>query len=192
MSHPAPAERTPRPAVDAWGWVAVARQLSSPNRDPRPPGTPITLCVIHGISLPPGQFGGPGIAQLFTNRLDPADHPYYAAIAKLRVSSHFLIRRRGELLQFVACAERAWHAGASQWKGQSDCNDFSIGIELEGTDTRPYTGAQYVRLARLLRLLRQHYPLADLAGHSDIAPGRKTDPGPAFDWHRLRALLPPG
>ena len=166
--------------------------MPSPNCDSRPQGSAITLCVIHGISLPPGRFGGQGISDLFANRLDPAAHPYYATIATLRVSSHFLIRRRGELMQFVACADRAWHTGASQWKEQSGCNDFSIGIELEGTDTRPYTGAQYLRLARLVRLLRRHYPLADLAGHSDIAPGRKTDPGPAFDWKRLRLLLAAG
>ncbi len=152
----------------------------------------ISLAVIHGISLPPGRFGGTGIADLFTNRLDPAAHPYFATVAHLRVSSHFLIRRRGELVQFVACADRAWHAGVSRWQGREGCNDFSIGIELEGTDTVPYTGAQYRRLARLLRLLRRHYPLADLAAHSDIAPGRKTDPGPAFDWSRLEALLASG
>jgi AmpD protein len=181
--------RARHPALDAAGWVAAARRIASPNRDARPPGTAITLAVVHGISLPPGEFGGPGIADLFTNRLDPAAHPYYAGIAHLRVSAHFLVRRRGELLQFVACTERAWHAGASTWKGRAGCNDFSIGIELEGTDDRPYTAAQYVRLARLLRLLRRHYPLADLAGHSDVAPGRKTDPGPAFDWPRLRGLL---
>jgi N-acetyl-anhydromuramoyl-L-alanine amidase len=178
-----------RPALDAAGWVAAARRIASPNRDARPPDTAITLAVVHGISLPPGEFGGPGIVDLFTNRLDPAAHPYYAGIAHLRVSAHFLIRRRGELLQFVACAERAWHAGASAWKGRAGCNDFSIGIELEGTDDRPYTAAQYVRLARLLRLLRRRYPLPDLAGHRDVAPGRKTDPGPAFDWVRLYGLL---
>jgi AmpD protein len=178
-----------RPALDAAGWVASARRIASPNRDARPPGTAITLAVVHGISLPPGEFGGPGIVDLFSNRLNPAAHPYYAGIAHLRVSAHFLIRRRGELLQFVACADRAWHAGASAWKGRAGCNDFSIGIELEGADDRPYTTAQYVRLARLLRLLRRRYPLPDLAGHSDVAPGRKTDPGPAFDWVRLNGLL---
>jgi len=180
------------PGGKALGWVSSARRFASPNCDARPPGTAVTLGVIHGISLPPGEFGGPGIAELFTNRLDPAQHPYYATVAALRVSSHFLIRRRGELLQFVACTDRAWHAGVSHWNGRDGCNDFSIGIELEGTDTRPYTAAQYLRLARLVRLLRRHFPLADLAGHSDIAPGRKTDPGPAFDWHRLRGLLRQG
>ena len=192
VSAPAPAPQRGRPAIDREGWVADARRIASPNRDARPPGSAISLAVIHGISLPPGRFGGTGIADLFTNRLDPAAHPYFATVAHLRVSSHFLIRRRGELVQFVACADRAWHAGVSRWQGREGCNDFSIGIELEGTDTVPYTGAQYRRLARLLRLLRRHYPLADLAAHSDIAPGRKTDPGPAFDWSRLEALLGSG
>ena len=180
------------PAIDGDGWIGAAHRIPSPNRDARPAGTAITLAVIHGISLPPGQFGGPGIVDLFTNRLDPAAHPYYAGIAQLRVSAHFLIRRRGELFQFVACGERAWHAGASAWRGRAGCNDYSIGIELEGTDDRAYTAAQYGRLARLIRRLRQRYPLADLAGHSDVAPGRKTDPGPAFDWDRLRRLLAAG
>ncbi len=189
MTAPASTLAGGRAAIDREGWIAAARRIASPNRDARPPDIAISLAVIHGISLPPGRFGGTAIADLFTNRLDPAADPYFATIAHLRVSSHFLIRRRGELVQFVACAERAWHAGASQWQGRAGCNDFSIGIELEGTDTVPYTGAQYRRLARLLRLLRRHYPLADLAGHSDIAPGRKTDPGPAFDWCRLEALL---
>jgi AmpD protein len=181
-----------RPAIDGGGWVGAARRVPSPNHDARPSGTAITLAVIHGISLPPGSFGGPGIVDLFTNRLDPAAHPYYAGIAQLRVSEHFLIRRRGELVQFVACGERAWHAGASAWRGRAGCNDYSIGIELEGTDDRAYTAAQYRRLARLIRLLRRRYPLPDLAGHSEVAPGRKTDPGPAFDWDRLRRLLDPG
>jgi AmpD protein len=181
-----------RVAIDDEGWVAAAQRIDSTNRDARPPGTTITLAVIHGISLPPGAFGGPGVVDLFTNRLDPAAHPYFAGIAHLRVSAHFLIRRRGELLQFVACGERAWHAGASAWNGRPGCNDYSIGIELEGTDDRAYTRAQYARLARLLRQLRRRYPLHDVAGHSDIAPGRKSDPGPAFDWARLRQLLATG
>ena len=181
-----------RPAIDDAGWVGAARRVDSPNRDARPPGTTVTLAVIHGISLPPGRFGGRGVVDLFTNRLDPDAHPYFAGIAHLRVSAHFLIRRRGELFQFVACGERAWHAGASSWRGRAGCNDYSIGIELEGTDDRAYTAAQYLRLARLVRLLRRRYPLPDLAGHSDVAPGRKTDPGPAFDWDRLRRLLAGG
>ena len=146
---------------------------------------------MHGISLPPGAFGGEGIVQLFTNRLDPGAHPYYESIAGIRVSAHFLIRRTGELLQFVGCNDRAWHAGGSLWKGREHCNDFSIGIELEGVDDAAYTAAQYTMLARLIRNLRHHYPLSDIAGHSDIAPARKTDPGPAFDWTRLHRLLAP-
>lgn len=181
----------PRLAIDAAGRAAPARQVRSPNRDARPPGTAVTLLVVHGISLPPGEFGGDGILQLFTNRLDPRGHPYYAAIADMRVSAHFLIRRDGELVQFVGCNERAWHAGESRWKGRTHCNDFSVGIELEGADDVPYAAAQYTMLARLVRALRRAYPIADVAGHSDVAPGRKTDPGPAFDWARLRRLLAP-
>ena len=183
----APSRR--RLAIDAGGYAAAARQIRSPNRDARPAGTPVTLIVVHGISLPPGEFGGDGIARLFTNRLDAGKHPYYASLAGMRVSAHFLIRRDGELVQFVGCNDRAWHAGVSEWKGRGRCNDFSIGIELEGTDDVPYTAAQYTMLARLVRALRRAYPIADVAGHSDIAPSRKTDPGPAFDWSALRRLL---
>jgi len=178
-----------RLTIDANGVATLARQAPSPNRDPRPADTPVTLIVIHGISLPPGEFGGDAIERLFTNRLDPDAHPYYATIAKLEVSAHFLIRRDGALVQFVACAERAWHAGASAWKGRERCNDYSVGIELEGTDEIPYTVAQYAMLARLAKALRRRYPIADIVGHGDIAPGRKTDPGPAFDWARLRRRL---
>jgi AmpD protein len=149
----------------------------------------IELLVIHHISLPPGKFGGKGIVELFTNRLNPAAHPYYAAIAGMKVSAHFLIRRGGELIQFVPCAKRAWHAGESSWKGKARCNDFSIGVELEGTGEVTFTGVQYRRLVALTRALTMRYPIADIAGHSDIAPGRKTDPGPSFDWARYRALL---
>ncbi len=170
---------------DAAGVVHAARQVASPNRDDRPPGTPIRLIVLHGIALPPLEYGGPGIVELFTNRLDPAAHPYYATIADLRVSAHFLIRRDGELLQFVPCLERAWHAGPSTWRGMSRCNDFSIGIELEGRDDEPYAAAQYAALGPLVEALCARYPIEDVVGHSDIAPGRKTDPGPAFDWARL-------
>ena len=148
----------------------------------------IDLIVVHGISLPPGEFGGDAIAQLFTNTLDSRAHPYFESIAGLRVSSHFLIRRDGELVQFVSCNERAWHAGASSWKARDRCNDFSIGIELEGTDDVPYAAAQYTMLARLLRAIRRAYPIVDVVGHSDVAPGRKTDPGPTFDWPRLARL----
>ena len=152
----------------------------------------IDLVVVHGISLPPGEFGSDAIARLFTNKLDPRAHPFFASIGELRVSAHFLIRRNGELLQFVGCNDRAWHAGASSWKGRERCNDFSIGIELEGTDDLPYAAAQYTMLARLIRALRRAYPIADLVGHSEIAPGRKTDPGPLFDWARLARLASPG
>jgi len=177
-----------RLTIDDRGIATLARQVASPNRDARPDGTAITLAVVHGISLPPGEFGGDGIEDLFTNRLDPRGHPYYATIAALRVSAHFLVRRDGTLIQFVPCAERAWHAGASAWKGRQRCNDFSIGIELEGADDIAYTAAQYAMLARLARALSRRYPIADVVGHSDVAPGRKTDPGPAFDWARFRRL----
>jgi len=175
--------------VDRAGMVRAAAQVPSPNCDERPPGAEITLLVVHNISLPPGQFGSTAIAELFTNRLDPAAHPYFATIRQLRISAHFLIGRDGTLTQFVSCARRAWHAGASTWRGRAQCNDFSIGVELEGTDVLPYEAAQYRVLARLTRALCRHYPIADLAGHQDIAPGRKTDPGPAFDWARLRRLV---
>lgn len=180
-----------RPRLDAQGWLAGCTRSPSPNCDDRPADEPVTLVVVHGISLPPGEFGGDGIERLFTNRLDATAHPFYATIADLRVSAHFLVRRDGTLVQFVPCAQRAWHAGASWWQGRERCNDYSIGVELEGTDTRPYTARQYHRLARLLHALRERYPVAHVAGHSDVAPGRKTDPGPAFDWRRLRSLLGP-
>ena len=175
--------------VDARGCVNLATQAPSPNRDARPPDGDISLIVVHGISLPPGQFEGDAIERLFTNRLDPRAHPYFATIAGLRVSSHFLIRRDAALLQFVPCAERAWHAGESSWRGRSHCNDFSIGIELEGTDELAYGDAQYAALARLVRALSRRYAIERVVGHSDISPGRKTDPGPAFDWQRLHRLL---
>ena len=166
----------------------LARQVPSPNRDARPTPRDISLVVVHGISLPPGQFGGDAIENLFTNGLDPGADPYFASIAGLRVSAHFLVRRDGALTQFVACSERAWHAGQSTWRGRERCNDFSVGIELEGCDDVPYAGAQYAILARLVRALGRRYPIEDVVGHSDIAPGRKTDPGPAFDWARFRRL----
>ena len=175
--------------VDAAGRVDAARHLASPNCDERPPGEAITLLVVHNISVPPGEFGGDGIVRLFTNDLDRAAHPYYRTLAGLRVSAHFLIRRSGELLQFVPCARRAWHAGASAWCGRSRCNDFSIGIELEGADDVPYTEPQYRVLAELTRALRSAYPISDIAGHCDIAPMRKTDPGPSFDWSRFRSSI---
>lgn len=170
---------------DANGVLAGARQLASPNHDERPSGMAVELVVIHNISLPPGEFGGDGVEQLFTNRLDPAAHPYYREIYQLKVSAHFFIRRDGELIQFVPCGRRAWHAGASQWQGRERCNDFSVGIELEGDDATPFGDAQYATLNLLLAALRRTYPIAGIAGHSDIAPGRKTDPGPCFDWSRV-------
>jgi len=152
----------------------------------------VWLLVVHNISLPPAQFGGTGVIDLFLNRLDHAAHPYYASLRGLRVSSHFFLRRDGELVQFVPCDRRAWHAGVSQWLGRSGCNDFSIGVELEGTDELPYADVQYDELARLTREIKTRYPIRDIAGHSDIAPGRKTDPGPCFDWNRYRSLLAEG
>ena len=151
----------------------------------------VTLVIVHNISLPPGVFGGDDVERLFANRLDPRAHPYYAGIAKLRVSAHFFVRRDGTIVQFVPCAMRAWHAGTSVWRGRERCNDYSVGIELEGTDTRPYTARQYHRLARLVRALQAHYPIGHVAGHSEVAPGRKTDPGPAFEWRLLKDLLGP-
>ena len=179
----------PTLVVDRRGYAAAARQIASPNFDARPPAEAITLVVVHGISLPPGVFGGDGVMRLFTNTLEASADPFYATIAGLRVSAHFFIRRDAELLQFVSCNDRAWHAGASSWRGRDRCNDFSIGIELEGTDETPYEAAQYRRLAALLRALKHRYPsIAATAGHSDIAPGRKTDPGAAFDWDVLARL----
>lgn len=174
--------------LDAEGWLEGARRVPSPNCDARPDGETVSLVVIHNISLPPGEFGGPGVEQLFTNRLDPHEHPYYAGIGDLRVSAHFFIRRDGELIQFVPCGLRAWHAGTSQWRGRERCNDFSVGIELEGTDEVHFTDAQYGVLNALLGLLRAAYPIAGVAGHSDIAPDRKTDPGPYFDWSRVASV----
>lgn len=173
-------------------WLAGAARLPSPNQDARPSGMPIDLLVIHNISLPPGQFGGRWIEDLFLNRLDPTAHPYFAAIAGLRVSAHLLIRRSGRLLQCVPLSRRAWHAGQSSFAGRSACNDFSIGIELEGTDHIPFTDEQYRCLAEATQQIRRHYPgivPERIVGHSEIAPGRKTDPGPAFDWARYLALL---
>lgn len=175
--------------LDAAGWIEGARRVPSPNCDARPLGEVPQLLVIHAISLPPDQFGGPGVEQLFTNMLDPTEHAYYAEIQHLRVSAHFFIRRDGELVQFVATQDRAWHAGVSRWRGRDRCNDFSIGIELEGSDSLLFETPQYVQLARLLRSLQADFPLCEILGHSDIAPGRKTDPGPFFDWLRLQFLL---
>ena len=177
------------PRFDAPGWLDAARRVPSPHCDARPAGAAVELLVIHGISLPPGRFGGPFVEDLFLGRLDPGVHPYFRDIAGLRVSAHFLVRRDGELLQFVPCGLRAWHAGQSRWQGRERCNDFSVGIELEGSDEQPYEPAQYEALVPLARALLGAYPIRAVVGHSDIAPGRKTDPGPHFDWPRLRAAL---
>ena len=173
------------PLIDDAGWYAPARRIASPNCDDRPPDARIELIVIHNISLPPGVFAGDAVVELFTNRLDWDAHPYYQGIRGLMVSAHFFIRRDGTLIQFVPCGLRAWHAGASSWRGRERCNDFSVGIELEGSDDSGFTDPQYARLRTLINTLKQHYPIQDITGHSDIAPGRKTDPGPLFDWSRL-------
>lgn len=175
--------------LDADGVLSGARFIPSPNHDERPEGTAIELLVVHGISLPPGEFGGSGVEELFTNSLDHGAHPYYEQLRGMRVSAHFFIRRDGEIIQFVPCSRRAWHAGISSWCGRERCNDFSVGVELEGADESPYDDAQYAALAHLAAALQRTYPIRDILGHSDIAPGRKTDPGPTFEWPRLRALL---
>jgi AmpD protein len=161
----------------------------SPYFDDRPEGERVSLLVIHNISLPPGEFGGPHIDELFMGTLHPGAHPYFAGLAGLRVSAHYLIRRDGEVIQYVPPEKRAWHAGESSWKGREKCNDFSIGIELEGADDVPFAEPQYEALGRLARGLRERFGPLEVAGHSDIAPGRKTDPGPWFDWERFRASL---
>ncbi|KGD08211.1 1,6-anhydro-N-acetylmuramyl-L-alanine amidase AmpD [Burkholderia pseudomallei] len=173
-------------AVGADGWVDGARREPSPNFEARPDGAAISLVVIHNISLPPGEFGGDAIVALFQNRLDCDAHPYYAAhLRGVRVSAHFLVRRDGALIQFVSCDARAWHAGASSFFGRERCNDFSIGIELEGADDVAFDARQYATLAALARALAARYPIDAFAGHEHIAPGRKTDPGPHFDWQRF-------
>lgn len=173
------------------GWLVGIRQVPSPHHDDRPEDEAPSLLVVHNISLPPGQFGGPWIDALFTGTLDPNADPFFAEIAHLRVSAHCLIRRDGEIVQYVAFDKRAWHAGVSNYHGRERCNDFSIGIELEGTDTLAYTDAQYQQLAALTQLLITEYPAItdNMTGHCDIAPVRKTDPGPAFDWARFRTLV---
>ena len=175
--------------IDATGWLIGAQHIVSPNCDARSEGEAIRLIVIHNISLPPGIFSGDAVIALFTNRLDWDADPYYAAIRGMQVSAHFFIRRDGSLIQFVPCGLRAWHAGASNWGGRDRCNDFSIGIELEGSDDKPFTDAQYASLNSLLATLQQTYPIEAIVGHSDIAPGRKTDPGPCFDWSRVNSNI---
>ena len=167
------------------GWWPAARRIDSPNHGPRPAGTAITLVVLHSISLPPGDYGGDAVQRLFTNRLEPDAHPAFAALAGLQVSAHFFVRRDGRTEQYVSCERRAWHAGVSNWRGRSNCNDWSIGIELEGLEGRTFEPAQYAALARLLRALAPRYPLTEVTGHEHVAPGRKRDPGPGFDWPLL-------
>jgi AmpD protein len=171
------------------GWLRRARRIDSPNFGARPEGTTVDLAVLHSISLPPGSFGGDAIERLFTNRLDWSAHPYYEKIRGMTVSTHFLVRRDGALQQFVSCDDRAWHAGASTWRGRADCNDFSIGIELEGLEGDAFDDRQYPVLGALLESIAARYPIGAVAGHEHIAPGRKIDPGPGFDWARLRAAL---
>lgn len=174
-------------SIDAAGFADGAQCIASPNFDTRP--TPeISLIVIHNISLPPNQYGGNGIVELFTNQLNPNEHPYYADIYTRQVSSHFLIRRDGTLIQFVSCLARAWHAGLSNWHGRERCNDFSVGIELEGSDFETFEAAQYDTLEKLISSIRHVYPIQAIVGHSDIAPGRKTDPGPCFDWSKIEKI----
>lgn len=171
------------------GLLEGLRYIASPNCDERPAGCPIELLVIHYISLPPGEFGGDAIEAFFTNRLDPDAHPFFMTIAGLRASAHFLVRRDGNVIQFVPCSKRAWHAGESSWRGRARCNDFSVGIEVEGDGEVPFTAAQYRSLAALTRVLMARYPIAEIVGHSDVAPLRKVDPGPQFDWARYRTMI---
>jgi AmpD protein len=176
-------------AIGADGRLAGAGFIASPNCDARPPGEAVTLLVIHSISLPPGQYGGDAIERLFTNRLDPEAHPSFGALRGLRVSAHFLVRRSGDVQQFVPLHSRAWHAGDSSWRGRTKCNDFSVGVELEGTDDTSFTDTQYRSLARLSHKLLAVLPIHDIAAHSDIAPQRKSDPGARFDWPGFLAEL---
>lgn len=169
------------------GLCAQATFIASPNVDARPSPEDISLIVIHNISLPPQQYGGNGVVELFTNQLKADEHPYYAQISHLKVSSHFFIRRDGQLLQFASCNDRAWHAGVSTWKGRERCNDFSIGIELEGSDFEAFEPQQYETLQALINSIKAYYPITEIAGHSDIAPERKTDPGPYFEWARIKS-----
>ena len=174
------------------GWWAHARRSPSPNAGPRPAGAAIDLVVLHSISLPPGEFGGPEVEEFFHNRLDASAHPYFAQLQDLKVSAHFFVRRTGQVLQFVSCDQRAWHAGVSAWRGRSQCNDFSIGIELEGLDDGTvFCASQYAALSRLLRAVSRAYPVREVVGHEHVAPGRKADPGAGFDWRRLGRLLAP-
>jgi len=181
-------------AVDArraWrgGWWSAARHCPSPNCGPRPPATEVTLAVVHSISLPPGEYGGDAVERLFTNRLDWDAHPYFQSIRGLQVSAHFFVRRDGALLQFVSVDDRAWHAGVSRWRGREGCNDWSLGVELEGLEGEAFEPPQMATLASLLRAARRRWPIAEVVGHEHVAPGRKHDPGAGFDWHALRRAL---
>lgn len=171
------------------GWWSAAKALPSPNFGLRPAGTAVTLAIVHSISLPPGEYGGGAIEDLFMNRLDPSAHPYFEGLRGVAVSAHFVVRRDGELLQFVSCDDRAWHAGRSAWRGRENCNDWSIGIELEGLEGHTFETAQYRQLVRLLRVLSARYPIEEAVGHEHVAPGRKGDPGAGFDWARLADAL---
>ncbi len=185
-----PSVATPEPGGD-WqrGWWARARHCPSPHFEPRPEGSVVSLALVHSISLPPGVYGGAEVEQFFLNQLDVSAHPYFEALRGLRVSAHFFIRRDGECVQFVSCCERAWHAGASQWRGRANCNDFSVGIELEGLEGEAFEAAQYARLVELLRALAGADQHLDVAGHEHVSAGRKGDPGSGFDWARIIADL---
>ncbi|MEY8878916.1 MAG: 1,6-anhydro-N-acetylmuramyl-L-alanine amidase AmpD [Leptothrix sp. (in: b-proteobacteria)] len=177
------------PGLWSAGWYRDARRVPSPNFGARPAGAVIDLAVVHSISLPPGVYGGDAIERLFTNRLDPAAHPSFAPLAGLQVSAHFVIRRDGACEQYVSVLDRAWHAGVSSWRGRPNCNDRSLGVELEGLEGHAFEPAQYRTLSRLLRSARARWPLHEVVGHEHIAPGRKRDPGPGFDWPRLARQL---
>lgn len=179
----------PRDALWDGGWYRHARRLDSPNFGPRPAGASIDLVLIHSISLPPGQYGGDAVQRLFTNTLDWDAHPYFKSIEGLQVSSHFYVRRNGELWQFVSCEDRAWHAGVSSYRGRENCNDDSVGIELEGLEGDTFEESQYETLTSLCAALAQHYPIRHIAGHEHVAPDRKADPGPGFEWLRVRQAL---
>jgi N-acetyl-anhydromuramoyl-L-alanine amidase len=190
--EPAAAPVSPRgrpKGLDAQGWWPEAQHCVSPNFGPRPAGGAIDMALIHSISLPPGQYGGDAIERLFTNTLDWSAHPYFEQIRGLEVSSHFVVHRDGRCVQFVSCEQRAWHAGRSSWQGRDNCNDHAIGIELEGLEGQTFEPAQYKALVRLLKVLARRYPLQWVVGHEHVAPGRKQDPGPGFDWAQLMQRL---
>jgi len=191
MTPTEPAGSPPGPGATLWdgGWYRLARGVASPNFGARPPGSVVDLLVLHSISLPPGEYGGDAVRQLFTNSLDWDAHPYYASIRGLTVSAHFFVQRSGALWQFVDCDARAWHAGVSCYRGRANCNDDSIGIELEGLQGERFESAQYETTAALCAAIAQRYPVAHVAGHEHIAPGRKTDPGSGFDWARMQAMV---